>query len=144
SITYFSNTATFTKRIKLTGDKGTTVKGEVEFMVCDDTRCLPPSYVELVFKIPDPEKSGETAVIPENTTNSETTEAISETVDDTTSIDTAKTEVVKDTVHASSEESLSAVEQNKKQDQRGLWTIFFIAFLSGFAALLTPCVFPII
>lgn len=27
---------------------------------------------------------------------------------------------------------------------RGLWSIFFIAFLSGFAALLTPCVFPLI
>ncbi|MBT4918969.1 MAG: DUF255 domain-containing protein [Flavobacteriaceae bacterium] len=27
---------------------------------------------------------------------------------------------------------------------RGLWAIFFIAFLSGFAALLTPCVFPMI
>ena len=28
--------------------------------------------------------------------------------------------------------------------QRGIWSIFFIAFLSGFAALLTPCVFPMI
>ncbi|MCW5520604.1 thioredoxin family protein [Aureitalea sp. L0-47] len=27
---------------------------------------------------------------------------------------------------------------------RGLWAIFIIAFLSGFAALLTPCVFPMI
>ncbi len=31
-----------------------------------------------------------------------------------------------------------------KQEQKGLWTIFFISFLSGFAALLTPCVFPMI
>jgi len=29
-------------------------------------------------------------------------------------------------------------------NSKGLWTIFFIAFLSGFAALLTPCVFPMI
>lgn len=28
--------------------------------------------------------------------------------------------------------------------QRGLWSIFIIAFFSGFAALLTPCVFPMI
>ena len=28
--------------------------------------------------------------------------------------------------------------------ERGLWGIFIIAFLSGFAALLTPCVFPMI
>lgn len=29
-------------------------------------------------------------------------------------------------------------------DEKGLITIFFVAFLSGFAALLTPCVFPMI
>lgn len=33
---------------------------------------------------------------------------------------------------------------NKTASQRSLWSIFFIAFLSGFAALLTPCVFPMI
>ena len=32
---------------------------------------------------------------------------------------------------------------NKAKDQ-GLWSIFLIAFLSGFIALLTPCVFPMI
>lgn len=138
-ITFFENTATFTQRIKLTGDKGTTVKGEVEFMVCDDTRCLPPSYIDLVFKIPAPEKNTETAVTPEKTENTETTEAVPEKAEDT-----VKNEVVKDTIQASSEKTLSAVEQNQKQDEKGLWTIFFFAFLSGFAALLTPCVFPMI
>jgi thiol:disulfide interchange protein DsbD len=38
----------------------------------------------------------------------------------------------------------SQVETAKSDSQRGLWSIFFIAFLSGFAALLTPCVFPMI
>src|SRR5690606_19623066 len=85
-ITFFSNTATFTKRIKLTGDKGTTIKGEVEFMVCDDTRCLPPAYVDLVFKIPAPEKSEETAIASENT------ETIVETAENTAAVDTVKTE----------------------------------------------------
>ncbi len=143
-ITFFENTATFTQRVKLTGDKGTTVKGEVEFMVCDDTRCLPPSYVDLVFKIPTPEKSEEPAVTPENKDNTETTEAITENIENTAAVDTIKSEVVKDTVQTSSEKTLSAAEQNKKQDEKGLWTIFFFAFLSGFAALLTPCVFPMI
>ncbi|WP_430611882.1 cytochrome c biogenesis protein CcdA [Flavobacterium sp. JP2137] len=31
-----------------------------------------------------------------------------------------------------------------KEEKKGLVTIFFIAFISGFAALLTPCVFPMI
>ena len=46
-------------------------------------------------------------------------------------------------------EKTKVVEDNKDDDSsssesKGLWTIFFIAFLSGFAALLTPCVFPMI
>jgi len=35
-------------------------------------------------------------------------------------------------------------ESSDKEESRGLLTIFFLAFLSGFAALLTPCVFPMI
>tara|TARA_B100000809_G_C15134928_1_gene530140 strand:+ start:2068 stop:4110 length:2043 start_codon:yes stop_codon:yes gene_type:complete len=52
--------------------------------------------------------------------------------------------------YASKEKGKTQVEEAKKDDRssssesRGLWTIFFIAFLSGFAALLTPCVFPMI
>jgi thiol:disulfide interchange protein DsbD len=36
------------------------------------------------------------------------------------------------------------IEKKEQNSQKGLWKIFFIAFLSGFAALLTPCVFPMI
>ncbi|KLT69340.1 protein-disulfide reductase DsbD family protein [Flavobacterium sp. ABG] len=35
-------------------------------------------------------------------------------------------------------------EKDNSDSETGLGTIFFIAFLSGFAALLTPCVFPMI
>ncbi|MBT5090512.1 MAG: thiol:disulfide interchange protein, partial [Flavobacteriales bacterium] len=31
-----------------------------------------------------------------------------------------------------------------KKEGKGMWRLFFIAFISGFAALLTPCVFPMI
>ena len=44
------------------------------------------------------------------------------------------------------EASIKQVSFGKKDSssKRGLWTIFIIAFFSGFAALLTPCVFPMI
>ncbi len=142
-ITFFSNTATFTKRIALTGDEGTTIKGEVEFMVCDDTRCLPPSYVDLVFKIPAPDKNTETTVTPVSTDNPEIIEAGTENIGDTIATDNDKTEAVKDNVQ-SSENSQAAIDQTKKQENKGLWTIFVVAFLFGFTALLTPCVFPMI
>ena len=38
----------------------------------------------------------------------------------------------------------AALKTNDSNSDSGLFTIFFIAFLSGFAALLTPCVFPMI
>lgn len=54
----------------------------------------------------------------------------------TTSVDTKPTE---DTAN-----NAVATDANNKQEKKGLFTIFFLAFLSGFAALLTPCVFPMI
>ena len=67
---------------------------------------------------------------------------------ETIAIDTAKNVVVasKPEVTAANEESVSKAKEvpSKPEKQRGLWSIFFIAFLSGFAALLTPCVFPMI
>lgn len=46
-------------------------------------------------------------------------------------------ETTSETINATADDS---VEEEKK----GLWGIFIIAFISGFAALLTPCVFPMI
>ena len=47
---YFESTARFIQKIALT-PKATEVSGEVEFMVCDDKRCLPPSVEEFNVKI---------------------------------------------------------------------------------------------
>ena len=52
--------------------------------------------------------------------------------------------------YVAKEKKKTQLEEAKKDDgsssseSKGLWGIFFIAFLSGFAALLTPCVFPMI
>lgn len=45
---------------------------------------------------------------------------------------------------STSNDNTVAIGSNNKQEKKGLFTIFFLAFLSGFAALLTPCVFPMI
>lgn len=47
---YFEGKARFIQKIALT-PKATEVSGEVEFMVCDDKRCLPPSVEEFNVKI---------------------------------------------------------------------------------------------
>ena len=50
-IKYFDKSADFKQRIKLKGKVPFQVKGTVEFMVCDDSRCLPPTEVELVYDV---------------------------------------------------------------------------------------------
>ena len=49
NVSYFEKSAIFQQKIKLIG-KNPTVKGSLEFMVCDDQQCLPPETVE--FSIP--------------------------------------------------------------------------------------------
>lgn len=49
NVGYFENSVIFQQKIKLTGATAT-VKGTLEYMVCDDSQCLPPETVE--FSIP--------------------------------------------------------------------------------------------
>lgn len=106
-IKYFEEYAEFRQTIKVPSNTITSVIGEVEFMVCDDTRCLPPTYVDLNFDL----------------SNALIVEAIENDLNENLSTN---------------------VSVKKQNDKKGLWSIFIIAFLSGFAALLTPCVFPMI
>lgn len=124
-IKYFEDKALFTQKIKFTSDAVSNIAAEVEYMVCDDSNCLPPSSEELAFKIPNEKKVA----------------AAEETV--VTKNDTAVTE---DKTIAEAEKAVSKAVANpvKKQESKGFLSIFIIAFLSGFAALLTPCVFPMI
>lgn len=49
SVNYYEKTVDFVQLVKLKGNIKTNVGGSVEFMVCNDSRCLPPSTVE--FKV---------------------------------------------------------------------------------------------
>lgn len=49
SVNYYEKTVDFIQVVKLKGNIKTNVGGSVEFMVCNDNRCLPPSTVE--FKV---------------------------------------------------------------------------------------------
>ncbi|AUC20701.1 thiol:disulfide interchange protein [Polaribacter sejongensis] len=113
-IKFFEDSATFKQKVKITSTELTAIIGEVEFMVCDDSRCLPPTYIDLEF----------------NFNNTTVTKDIS-----TASITSEKESVIKSTTTNTPSED---------NNQRGLISIFLIAFISGFAALLTPCVFPMI
>ncbi len=48
---FFAFEAVFKQRVKLTSQSPVTVKGFLEFMCCDDTKCLPPADVDFEFKL---------------------------------------------------------------------------------------------
>ncbi len=131
-IKYFENKAKFKQRIKLLSEKSFKIAGTVEFMVCDDSSCLPPTEIDLVFLISA--NNANTTIA--NTDNSK--EAVEVAIDKNIEIPSATVDKNKENV------AVVAATNSNKTSNKSLLTIFIIAFFSGFAALLTPCVFPMI
>jgi hypothetical protein len=48
-VNYYENTVDFVQVVKIKGSAKTSLAGKVEFMVCNDSRCLPPA--EIPFSI---------------------------------------------------------------------------------------------
>ena len=48
-LSYFENSAAFTQKIKI--QKDVSISGEIEFMVCDASKCLPPELVPFSFDL---------------------------------------------------------------------------------------------
>ncbi len=51
TLKYFANSAVFKQKVKVWVDQPITVKGSLDFMSCDDTKCLPPADVDFSFDL---------------------------------------------------------------------------------------------
>lgn len=122
---YFAKTAQFKQVIKVTNPKVKEVKVYVEYQVCKE-QCIQQDAT-FTFKLPEIK-----------------TEDVSSTAvkTDTTTISTDTSAVVTAVTEKSTKEVTPTT--SPKTEEKGLWSIFFLAFFGGFAALLTPCVFPMI
>jgi thiol:disulfide interchange protein len=125
--TFFKNKVQISQEIKLTNSKTSKIEAVLNYQVCKEV-CINQEK-KFSFTIP-------TVVVP-----SKIEVAIVKI--DTPKIDTIapKQEVKNQVVVAPTKVK---IDEPEPTSERGLWGIFFIAFLSGFAALLTPCVFPLI
>ena len=132
---FFEKKAQITQEISLVNKGVKTIEVELNFQACKEV-CI---NLEKKFSIAIPE-------LKNTATTASSTTPINDLVKDTTgqTIDSATT-VAADTVKDSVTTETSQIAPAKSATtEHGLWAIFFIAFLSGFAALLTPCVFPMI
>ena len=135
-VTYFEGTGTFEQTIKITG---TNIKAEgfIGYQMCTDVtgQCIPfEEDFTLTAQATPTVRSSPAA----------TTEVgeMAETEEITTSTDEEST--LTEELTPSSNQERSFISLDDEEEQGGLIGFMIIAFLAGLAALLTPCVFPMI
>ncbi|MEO8793863.1 MAG: cytochrome c biogenesis protein CcdA [Daejeonella sp.] len=138
-IAYHENLVTFKQKIRLNKPK-TSVSGSLEYMVCNDERCLPPSEVE--FKIPVEYKGS--AAVANNAASVPLVQTQPEVVKPTDTIQDLPgiaPPVSADT--ASVKEKISQPEPVTEKST-SFWGIFIAGFIGGLAAFFMPCIYPMI
>jgi thiol:disulfide interchange protein DsbD len=137
---FFSNSAQFKQKIKVSNTQLKEIKVYVEYQVCKE-QCIQQDKT-FTFKLPEI-KEEKAAVVEEVKPTQIQTEAQSIEID-TTEATIVEKQVTDEVVATPSTEHKDLAKAEKREEKRSLWTIFIFAFLGGFAALLTPCVFPMI
>ena len=120
NIKYFEDKASFVQKVVINEAFVDPVKATVFFMVCDDERCLPPEEKE--FQVYLKGGSNSTALA-------------------TAEVSGSDKDLFKQLELPLKNTDDFVISSTKKKT---LWKLFFLGFLGGFIALLTPCVFPMI
>ena len=158
----------FAQKVHLATAKGT-VTAQLEWMICNDSSCMPPDETELTIEIaasaaPAAPAKGEAAQsAPAATAPVKTTPVKAETTPAPATAQTAESAVQEPAQEAAPATVAPAGEQTEPTAEvtpaaeaaeaapvkdaagsKGLWALIIEAILWGFAALLTPCVFPMV
>lgn len=131
---YHSNTIKLKQKIKVLSDKDFVIKGVFTFQTCDATHCLPPYDADFTVKVKGVSED-------DQETQTDTSQQTLNPVDSTVTDDQTNSAESKGT--SESGDKVKDDSRSKKSN-KSMWMIFIISFVSGFAALLTPCVFPMI
>ena len=152
-VTFFEHTAVFTQRVELT-EKNYELKGYLKYGACNDENCLPPTSIDCHLKGTDgpaaaaaepaapaqqPEVAANAGVVTDTATAAapvESEEPLAVAKADSAATALWWTPVI---------EELQSFGQSESDVSGKAWyAIFFLGFLGGLLALVTPCVWPII
>ena len=120
-IPMYGGRVTFSQRVRVLSAGPVKVTGELQFMSCDDQRCLPPDYIDFSFEL-------EGAAVLTDDPATPAAEGLTPTLD----------------IVADEEEEAIEIFTPQQSEESGLGWTFIIGLLGGLLALLTPCVFPMI
>jgi len=132
-IPMYGESVTFVQRVRVLTAGTVTVSGELEYMSCDDTRCLPPDFMGFSFDLEGDASlsEAETAAPDETPTPADTEDPDTEADPDAPATDPDADEP-------------ATIYTPEDSEERGVGLTFIMGFLGGLLALLTPCVFPMI
>lgn len=129
---YFENKATLTQKVKIINPKTTKIVVNVDFQACQNV-CVNDN-VDLTF---ENFNLNSTQISDPITETPPITVAVADSVN-------SSQKVVDSVATKDGKKMAIASVATESKGEKGLWEIFFLAFFSGFLALLTPCVFPMI
>lgn len=124
-IAWHKDKVDFRQRIILNTPK-TSVAGVLEFMVCNDQKCLPPSEVEFQISV----GGGDV-----------TTPTVSATTDSATG---RGGDTVAAVLSPAPYPKTAPVVTSGAEPESSLWGIFLAGFIGGLAAFFMPCIYPMI
>lgn len=122
---FFEKKVVLTQKVKIVNSKLRSIKLKIDYQACKEV-CINLNK-DFQFEIPVIASS---AILPIKK--------------DSVLVDTSSSKVTNETIETEVKTQESVQQKPIEEPKKGLFTIFFIAFFSGFAALLTPCVFPMI
>lgn len=145
----FENEFTIVQSVKVLKD--TKLKGTLEFMVCDDSRCLPPDQLDFSFDL-TAGKAGIKIELDSTHGQNNLLNPAQQKFDSAVQAVIAK-EVEKDSTQQTVAvlagpnkygEPLSDCGGGVGSEDQSIWAVFLLGILGGLIALITPCVFPMI
>lgn len=131
TLNWYADEAVFKQRIKISDSSIFGIMGEVEYMLCNDNTCLPPTREPFYFG-----KYFSSVQSDSDVSHSLFSE-----------IDLSKRSVYSDSLNwwAPVIKELKVLgDEGLKTTESSLWIIFLSGFLGGILALVTPCVWPMI
>lgn len=117
-VIYFEDEVSFVQPIKIINAQGNILTAEVYYSVCDAEKCLPPDTKTFTLNLATMDLLQQELVLTER--------------------DMLLSQALE--LELKGQENYTPEEE----EQQGLGTIFFLGFIGGLLALLTPCVFPMI
>ena len=152
TVNYFEHAATFTQRIKLKTNKKISIRGTYEYQACTEEKCIFPPSENFEFPLEgSPNCTNAEKTLSTKEDLSKSTVAInsnSQTILPTSHISDSTKQLDSVSAEHSNHEPVNVLKSHEKlspvQSSKSWWGIFIAGFIGGLAALLTPCVFPMI